>query len=202
MRSGSQELLTPEQYLARERRATFKSEFFQGETFAMAGASAKHNLIVLNCGAVLREQLKERPCVVYPSDLRLEAKATGLMTYPDVMVVCGKPEFVYDQGDVLRNPVVIIEVLSDSTESYDRGKKFEHYRLIPSLRHYVLISQDRASVDVFTRRIEEGQSVDPWLLTSSQSLTDSLSLDTIHCQLPLAEVYAKVDLTEVANGAR
>lgn len=193
--------LTSEQYLARERRATFKSEFFQGETFAMAGASAKHNLIVANCVTSLNLQLKERPCVVYPSDLKLEVKATGLMTYPDVMVVCGKPEFVYDQGDVLRNPVVIIEVLSESTESYDRGKKFQHYRLIPSLRHYVLVSQDCASVEVFTRQAQDGQSVAPWLLTSSQSLTESLPLDTIHCQLPLAEVYAKVDLTEAADGA-
>ncbi|MBL8892146.1 MAG: Uma2 family endonuclease [Planctomycetaceae bacterium] len=103
--------------------------------------------------------------MVYPSDLKLEVKATGLMTYPDLMVVCGKPEFVYDHGDVLRNPVVIFEVLSESTESFDRGKKFEHYRLIPSLRHYVLVSQDRCSVEVFTRQVRENQAVDPWLLS-------------------------------------
>lgn len=192
---------TAEQYLTRERRAEFKSEFFRGETFAMAGASAKHNLIVLNCGAVLREQLKERPCVVYPSDLKLEVRATGLITYPDLTVVCGKPEFGYDRGDVLHNPIVIVEVLSESTESYDRGKKFEHYRLIPSLRHYILVSQDRVSVEVFTRQPTSDSREDAWLLNASTKLEEALALSAIGCQLPLSEVFAKVDLTEETPAA-
>jgi Uma2 family endonuclease len=179
--------LTPDQYLARERGAEFKCEYFRGEIFAMAGASARHNLIVLNTGAVLRDQLRDRPCRVYPSDLRLEIRATGLITYPDVSVVCGEPEFAYDRGDVLLNPIAIVEVLSDSTEAYDRGKKFEHYRQIPTLKHYVMISQDRASVEVFTLHDR-----DDWTLRDSQSLSEALPLSAIECQLPLAEVYAKV----------
>jgi len=108
-------------------------------------------LIVSNCLVNIGRQLKKRPCRVYPSDLRLKVQATGLFTYPDVTVVCGEPQFEYDRGDVLTNPVLIIEVLSDSTEAYDRGAKFEMYRTIPSLQHYVLIAQDRISVESFTR---------------------------------------------------
>lgn len=118
------QFITPEQYLYRERNAEFRSEYFHGGMFAMAGASANHTLIVLNAGASLREQLKKKPCRVYPSDLKLRIQATGLYTYPDLSVVCGEPQLESDQGDVLLNPVVLIEVLSDSTEAYDRGKTF------------------------------------------------------------------------------
>lgn len=189
MSSVPKTLLTPEEYLHRDRQADFKSEFYRGEMFAMAGASAKHNLIVLNAGSVLREQLKERPCRVYPSDLRVKVQATGLFTYPDLSVVCGEPQFEYDKGDVLVNPDVIVEVLSESTEAYDRGKKFEHYRQIPSLKQYVLIAQDRRSVEVFTRT-----GVDEWTLRAEQDPSASVALDSIECSLPLAEVYDKVDL--------
>jgi Uma2 family endonuclease len=188
MSSVPKTLLTPEQYLHRDREADFKSEFYRGEMFAMAGASAKHNLIVLNCGAVLREQLKQRPCLVYSSDLRVQVQATGLFTYPDLSIVCDDPQFEYDQGDVLVNPNVIVEVLSESTEAYDRGKKFEHYRQIPSLNHYVLISQDRHSIEVFTRT-GEGE----WTLRAEQSPDASVELAAIECSLPLAEVYDKVN---------
>jgi len=182
-------LITPDEYLQRERRAEFKSEYYRGETFAMAGASAEHNLIVSNCIVNIGSQLKKRPCRVYPSDLRLKVQATGLFTYPDVTVVCGEPQFEYDRGDVLTNPVLIIEVLSDSTEAYDRGAKFEMYRTIPSLQHYVLIAQDRISVESFTRT-----TGDEWILRASQELNGSIRLDTIDCDLSLAEVYDKVDL--------
>ena len=131
----------------------------------MGGASANHNLIVLNAGASLREQLKKKPCRVYPSDLKLRVEATGLYTYPDLSVVCGDPQLESDAGDVLLNPVVLVEVLSESTEAYDRGKKFEHYRTIPSLMHYVLIAQDRHSIDCFSR-CPDGD----WRLTSCQDL--------------------------------
>ena len=182
-------LVTPDEYLQRERRAEFKSEYYRGETFAMAGASAEHNLIVSNCIVNIGSQLKKRPCRVYPSDLRLKVQATGLFTYPDVTVVCGEPQFEYDRGDVLTNPVLIIEVLSDSTEAYDRGAKFEMYRTIPSLQHYVLIAQDRISVESFTRT-----TGDEWILRASQELNGAIRLDTIDCDLSLAEVYDKVDL--------
>jgi len=182
-------LVTPDEYLQRERHAEFKSEYYRGETFAMAGASADHNLIVSNCIVNIGSQLKKRPCRVYPSDLRLKVQATGLFTYPDVTVVCGEPQFEYDRGDVLTNPVLIIEVLSDSTEAYDRGAKFEIYRTIPSLQHYVLIAQDRISVESFTRT-----TADEWILRARQELNGSIRLDTIDCDLSLAEVYDKVDL--------
>ena len=189
MSSVPKTVLTPEEYLHRDRQADFKSEFYRGEMFAMAGASAKHNLIVSNAIVSLGTQLKQRPCRVYPSDLRVQVQATGLFTYPDLSVVCDEPQFEYDQGDVLINPDVIVEVLSESTEAYDRGKKFEHYRQIPSLKQYVLIAQDRRSVEVFTRT-----GVDEWTLRAEQEPSASVALDSIECSLPLAEVYDKVDL--------
>lgn len=186
--------ITPEEYLHRERKAEFRSEYFRGETFAMAGASANHNLIVLNAGASLREQLKKKPCRVYPSDLKLCVEATGLYTYPDLSVVCGDPQLESDAGDVLLNPVVLVEVLSDSTEAYDRGKKFEHYRTIPSLMHYVLIAQDRHSIDCFTRS-PDGD----WRLTSCQGSDGHIELASIDSQLAATEVYDKVVFTEQAT---
>jgi Uma2 family endonuclease len=179
--------ITPEEYLHRERQAEHRSEYYRGEMFAMAGASANHNWIVLNIGSHLREQLKSKPCRVYPSDLKLRVEATGLFTYPDLSIVCGEPRLESDHGDVLLNPVVLVEVLSDSTEAYDRGKKFEHYRTIPSLQHYVLITQDRHSIDCFTR--SNGES---WNLTSCQGLSGKITLDAIECELLGSEVYDKV----------
>jgi Uma2 family endonuclease len=187
MSTVPQHYITAEEYLHRERKAEFRSEYFRGEMFAMAGASANHNLIVLNAGSSLREQLKKKPCRVYPSDLRLRIEATGLYTYPDLSVVCGEPQLESDAGDVLLNPVVLVEVLSDSTEAYDRGKKFEHYRTIPSLMHYLLIAQDRHSIDCFSR-----MPGDSWSLTSCQGLEGKLAIDAIDSELLAAEVYDKV----------
>jgi len=179
--------ITPDEYLHRERKAEFRSEYFRGEMFAMAGASANHNLIVLNAGAHLREQLRNEPCRVYPSDLKLRIEATGLYTYPDLSVVCGEPRLESDAGDVLLNPVVLVEVLSDSTEAYDRGKKFEHYRTIPSLKHYILIAQDRHSIDCFSRQVDGS-----WSLTNCQEVDGKLVLNAIDSELLAAEVYDKV----------
>lgn len=189
MASVPKPYLTPEEYLHQERKAEFRSEYYRGETFAMAGASANHNLIVLNAGATLREQLRKKPCRVYPSDLKLRIEATGLYTYPDLSVVCGEPQLESDAGDVLLNPVVIVEVLSESTEAYDRGKKFEHYRTIPTLRHYVLISQDRHSIDCFSL-LDDGV----WILKDCQGLEGKVTLDAIGGELAAFEVYDKVTL--------
>ena len=189
MASVPKPYLTPEEYLHRERKAEFRSEYYRGETFAMAGASANHNLIVGNCVFTLGLQLKKKPCRVYPSDLRLRIEATGLYTYPDLSVVCGEPQLESDAGDVLLNPLVIVEVLSDSTEAYDRGKKFEHYRTIPTLRHYVLISQDRHSIDCFSLR-DDGS----WSLANCQGLEGMVTLDAINGELAASEVYDKVIL--------
>lgn len=179
--------ITPEEYLHRERKADFKSEYYRGEMFAMAGASANHNLIVLNAGSSLREQLKDRPCRVYPSDLKLKIKSTGLYTYPDLTVVCGEPQLESDVGDVLLNPVVIVEVLSESTETYDRGKKFEQYRTVDSVMHYVLIAQDRFSIDCFSRQPDGS-----WSLASCQGPDGKIHIETVGCELVVAEVYDKV----------
>jgi len=194
MSTAPKPYVTPDEYLHRERKAEFRSEYLRGETFAMAGASANHNLIVLNAGASLREQLKKKPCRVYPSDLKLRVEATGLYTYPDLSVVCGDPQLESDAGDVLLNPVVLVEVLSDSTEAYDRGKKFEHYRTITSLIHYVLIAQDRHSIDCFTRSPDGS-----WRLTSCQDLDGKVELTSIESQLAALEVYDKVVFTDLAT---
>src|SRR5262245_5122353 len=123
---------TPEQYLALERKADFRSEFCNGFITAMAGASREHNLPAGNLHAEIRSQLKGRPCETYVNDLRVLVSRTGLYTYPDVVAVCGEAQFLDDEVDTLLNPTVIVEVLSPSTESYDRGRKFGHYRQLPS----------------------------------------------------------------------
>ena len=192
MSTVAKTFLTPEEYLARERLASFKSEFYRGETFAMAGASEQHNLIVLNVGSVLREQLKGRPCRVYPSDLRLRIPVTGLFTYPDLMVVCDEPRFEFDRRDVLTNPNVIVEVLSPTTEAYDRGVKFEQYRTLESLSQYVLIAQDRFAIDCFTRSMDG-----KWSLTSANEVEKTIELTSIGCSLPLVEVYDKVEWPKI-----
>jgi Uma2 family endonuclease len=187
MSAAAKHDVTPKEYLHREREAEYRSEYLRGEIFAMDSASANHNLIVGNCIQTLGLQLKRKPCRVYPSDLKLRVEATGLYTYPDLSVVCGEPKLESDAGDVLLNPVVIVEVLSDSTEAYDRGKKFEHYRTIPSLKHYVLVSQDRHSIDCFSRQGEGS-----WYLSSCQGVDERILLDAIDSELVGAEVYDKV----------
>lgn len=119
--------LTPEEYLEFERRSEIKHEFFDGEIFAMSGARRNHNVIAWNIGGELRQKLKNKNCEAYPADMRVFVPETGLYTYPDLVVVCGEPVFQDDVFDTLLNPILLIEVLSDSTEGYDRGKKFQHY---------------------------------------------------------------------------
>ena len=153
----------------------------------MSGASRKHNLIATNVAGELRERLRERECEVYQGDMRVRVSPTGLYTYPDVTVVCGKPEFEDAEVDTRLNPKVLAEVLSPTTADYDRGGKFTHYRRLPSLHEYVLLSQDRPLVEHYVR-----QGQDEWLLTERSSLQDTLVLPSIRCQLPLSEIYLKV----------
>jgi len=188
MSTQAQHHYTPEEYLALERRAPCKSEYYAGEIFALEGASRWHNLIVTN---VLREislQLKGRPCTTYPGAMRLKVGPAGLYTYPDVTVVCGEPQFEDAQQDTLLNPTLIVEVLSESTEAYDRGGKFAHYRKLDSLLGYVLIAQTKPHSEHYAR-----QSDNRWLLEEADSLTDAIHLPSIDCRLSLAEVYDKVD---------
>lgn len=187
MSAQLQRLLSPEEYLAIERDTTAKHEFYRGEMFAMGGASFDHTQITAAASAYLFEQLKETKCHVSTNDLRVKVSSTGLYTYPDVVVTCEKPRFEDDKFDTLLNPQLIAEVLSDSTEKYDRGKKFEHYRQIDSLREYLLISQDRPHVELFTR-----DAVGQWTLSEATGLDAAIDLPAIGCRLALADVYAKV----------
>ncbi|MBA3531147.1 MAG: Uma2 family endonuclease [Ardenticatenales bacterium] len=174
-------------YLALERRAETKSEWIDGETVAMVGASREHNLIVANILGELRQQLKGRPCEVYPSDMRVKVPQSKLYTYPDVVVVCGEPQFEDAHVDTLLNPTLLVEVLSDSTESYDRGKKFGYYRTLPSLAEYLLIAQDDYKIEHYVRQ-PDGK----WLLSDAQSLDDTVTLAAVPATLSLREVYDRV----------
>ncbi|MEM1305687.1 MAG: Uma2 family endonuclease [Planctomycetota bacterium] len=190
MSTAEQPYLAPSDYLDLERTSlNTKHEYHAGEMFSMAGASYAHNLIGTNLSRFFGNALADTQCVVLASDMRVKVDPTGLYTYPDLVIACEKPTFEDEHVDTLLNPQVIIEVLSDSTESYDRGKKFEHYRQIESLREYLLVSQDHAHVDRFVR----GDDGD-WRLTDATGLNASITVATIDVPLPLAEVYAKVDL--------
>ncbi|MEZ6035604.1 MAG: Uma2 family endonuclease [Planctomycetaceae bacterium] len=186
--------LSPAQYLAQERRAEFKSQYFRGEVFAMAGASREHNLIVGNLVREIGNALKDRPCEVYPSDMRVKVAATGLYTYPDATVVCGDPVFEDDHFDTLINPTVVFEVLSESTESWDRGGKFRQYRDIPALQEYAMVTQDRPGVERYIRQQDGG-----WLLQETQSIEASVRFESIDVTVPLSEIYRNVRFEDPAN---
>jgi Uma2 family endonuclease len=153
----------------------------------MAGASREHTIIAGNIHGEARSQLNGRPCEVYVIDMRVFVSRTGLYTYPEVVAVCGEARFQDDDVDTLLNPTMIVEVLSPTTESYDRGRKFGHYRQLTSLREYVLVAQDQVMVERFTRQGDE------WLLTEFNSLNASLRLASIGCEVPLREIYARVE---------
>lgn len=179
--------LTPEEYLALERKAEYKNEYVDGEIVAMTGASRKHNLIAFNITREISQQLKGRSCEGYSGDMRVRVPSTRLYTYPDVVVVCGEPQFEDDYVDTLLNPTVIIEVFSESTELYDRGKKFRFYRTIESLAEYILVAQDERRIERFVR-----QSDGRWLLSDHRSPEETVELASIQCSLELREVYDKV----------
>ena len=174
-------------YLAGERSSDTKHEYYAGEVFAFAGGSEQHNLIIGNVLASLHAQLRKRDCTVYPSDMRVKVSRTGLYTYPDVVVVCGTAQFEDEERDTLLNPTVIIEVLSPSTEKYDRGKKFQNYRTLNSLAEYLLVAQDAYRIEHYIRQPNQ-----QWLLSEATSLDATIELPSINCTLSLADVYEKV----------
>lgn len=181
--------VTPEEYLERERIAETKSEYFNGEIFAMAGATREHNLV---CGNMFREinsQLRGKPCESYSNDMRVLVPATGLYTYPDIVVVCDEPHFEDDVFDVLLNSTVIVEVLSKSTASYDRGDKFMHYRTIESMREYVIVAQKERKIEHHVKQ-PDGR----WLLTDIRD--QDLKLTSIGCTLTMDEIYERVEFDE------
>ncbi|MDT4897878.1 MAG: hypothetical protein QOH25_2955 [Acidobacteriota bacterium] len=179
--------LSPEEYLALERQADDKSEYFDGMVYAMSGASLNHNKIVANVIAQLVQQLRGRPCSALPSDIKVRMPDSRKFFYPDVSVVCGEPQFHDERTDVLLNPILIIEVLSESTEAFDRGGKFQAYQRMESLQEYILISQNRPVVEQYVR-----QSEAVWKYTAAIGVESSLSLPSIECTLSLSTVYDKV----------
>ena len=179
--------LTPETYLELERKATTKNEYVNGETLAMAGASFAHNFITLDTTIYLSRQLMDGACeVASTGDLRVKVSQTASYFYPDIVVVCGEPQAEDNTFDTLVNPTLIVEVLSVSTEMYDRDEKFAHYRQIDSLQEYILISQDRVQVVHYRRQVPQ------WMPTEFRALEDVMPLVSIGCKLPLQHIYRRV----------
>lgn len=169
-----------------------RSELVDGEVFARTGASLAHNAIVINISGELRSQMKGRPCQVYANDLKVLIRSANAGEYPDLVALCGEPEVLDDRCDVLLNPSLIVEVLSASTEAYDRGDKLTLYRQIPSLKEYLMVSQNRMDIEQYTRGAD-GR----WTLTGFAAPTDRVPLESIDCTLAVAEVYDKLDVTGV-----
>jgi Uma2 family endonuclease len=184
--------MTPAQYFDFEEKSEVRHEFLNGDIIAMAGGSEAHSLVTGNAHGELRNALKNRPCRVYESNMRVKISASGLETYPDASVVCGPSKFEDLRRQALLNPLLIIEVLSDSTETYDRGKKFWHYRQLPSLQEYVLISQDMALVEIFSR-----QANDEWLLRTYEGLETKVRFDCLDIEILMRDLYAKTPVVGV-----
>jgi len=196
MSSQPKTLLTPEEYLEIERKAEFRSEYFEGEMFPVHSADRPqslragnniehHNLIVGNIFAALHRQFTDRPCNIYQNNVRLKVSEADADIYPDVIVVCGEEKF--DESDSLLNPVLIVEVLSETTELYDRVEKFDHYRPIESFMEYLLVAQEPYRIERYVR-----QTAAQWLYSDAHEAEDVLTLETIDCRLALKDVYAKV----------
>lgn len=182
-----QQLYTPEEYLARERIADHKSEFYRGRIQAMAGANARHNLICTNLTAVCVPVLRAKGCKYFSTDMKVFVDSTGLYTYSDGAIVCGGTQFLDPHHDILVNPFILLEVLSKSTETRDRGWKFQNYWNIPSLVDYVLVSQEAPLVEQFIRK-----SDDIWTFRRYSGLDSVLEFSAVACQVPLREIYFDV----------
>lgn len=188
MNAALKQTLTPEEYLEFEAHSEEKHEYFQGEVFTMLGVSIGHSRLQMNLGGMLYTRLRGRPCQPHHSDLKVHVEAVGLFTYPDLTVVCGEPKFLGNYA--ILNPTLLVEVLSPSSEAYDRGDKFAMYRQIPSLKQYMLISQERAQVEVFTRQADGS-----WTFYAYTGTDAIVPLTSIDCELPCAELYEGVTLT-------
>jgi Uma2 family endonuclease len=186
--------MTEAEYLEFERNSDTKHEYWGGEVFAMSGASEAHNLVYGSTYALLYMQLRGKSCTAYPSDMRVKILAADLYVYPDISVVCGDKEYSDDRRDTLINPILIVEILSPSTERYDRGKKFQHYRELPSLQEYVLITQDSPRIEKYVRQ-EKGL----WQFSDAVGLEAAIALTSIECTLALAEVYEQVTFSDLPS---
>ena len=181
--------ISSEEYLVLERESENRNEYFSGEIFAMAGASRAHNQISSNIVRVLGNQLLEKPCTVFSSDMKVRMAKIEKYTYPDIVVVCENEKFEDEDNDVLLNPVLIMEILSDGTEAYDRGDKFVHYQLLDSFVEYILISQYFCRVEKFTRQDDE-----TWIYSKYQTMDHVVEIESVTCELPVFEIYRKVNL--------
>jgi Uma2 family endonuclease len=188
MSSAPERKITAAEYLEAERAATTKSILFRGEMFAISGAKRPHILITGNVASAINVQLQDSLCEVYAADMRVKNRRTGSYFYPDVSATCESPKFEDDVLDTLLNPQVIIEVLSESTEKFDRVQKFDDYKLLDSVKEYVLISQKRMHVERFTRQTES-----TWEYWSAKNASAVLSLASIGCQMSLAQIYNKIE---------
>lgn len=184
---AAQTLFTPEEYITLERKATTKSEYLRGEILAMPRVNLVHNFIRLDIATEINIQLKKQEYAVVISNMRVKTTPESSYFYPDVLVFCGEPEFEDDTLDTLLNPVVIIEVLSPSTETYDREEKFGYYKQLTSLKEYILVAQDKVHVEHY--QLQEMQ----WELKEFHGLQDTLTLSSIDCKLSLDDVYIRVD---------
>jgi Uma2 family endonuclease len=187
MSASPQPIITPEMYLEMERTAEIRHEYYRGIVYEMSGGSGNHAILIAHLAASLVTAMRGKPCSVTVSDMRLRVSPEGLYTYPDAMVFCGEPQYADPRNDTLLNPIVIIEVVSRSTEAYDRGFKFQQYRLVESLMDYVLVSQAEPRIEVYSR-----QPQGKWLLEEYVGLDAKCRFDSLHCMIALAEVYEKV----------
>ena len=188
MSATNPNLMTPGEYLEIERKSEIRSEYIAGRMFAMSGASRRHGLIAGNLFREISSQMRGRACEAHINDLRVKVSPTGMYTYPDIVAFCGEARLEDEHFDTLLNPAVIVEVLSDSTEAYDRGEKFAHYRRLDTLREYVLVSQDKIRIERFRR---EG---DEWTLSEVSDPEATLHLESIDCHIAVAAIYEKVEL--------
>ena len=202
--SAAQTRLTPEEYIAFERKALpdaeiIRHEYINGELIAMSGASRAHNLITGNISGELRTLLRDSRCETYANEMRVSTPTTTSYFYPDVAVVCEEPRFEDNAFDTLLNPIILVEILSPSTEAHDRGEKFAHYRQLPSLQEYILVAQDKVLVEHYRREEKQGTasvSGKDWIFTDFQELEEILPLTSIHCELPLREIYERVPFSD------
>ena len=198
--SAAQTRLTPEEYIAFERKAPpdaeiIRHEYINGELIAMSGASRAHNLITINISTALHSRLRGSECETYANEMRVSTPTTTSYFYPDVVVVCEEPRFEDDTFDTLLNPIIFVEVLSPSTQVYDRREKFAHYRQLTSLQEYVLVSQDKVLVEHYRRQEKQDTASvtrKDWIFTDFQELEEILPLTSIQCELPLQEIYERI----------
>jgi len=196
MTTVQNELLTPAEYLEIERHSEIKHEYINGRMYAMPGASRHHVTITVNIATSLKLQMRGRDCRVYTSDMRVKVSSSGRYTYPDVSAVCGEGRFEDAEVDTLLNPAVLVEVLSDSTEKYDRSEKFDHYRTIASSREYVLVAQNSMRVDHYVLRDGE------WVFSALTAAEERLSLPSVGCEISLADIYENVEFPPAASSRR